>query len=165
MTATMTLGVRRSALITLVVAFVTLGWPDGTLLRPATAQVFVTPQGEAQNVRFEQREAGIVHVFYDLVSNDARALFSVVLEASQDRGSTFGMRPQNLTGDTGKGITPGAGKRIVWDSGKDVERVQIDQFRFRIVATAGRLESVPASPAGKMTGALTLGRSQQAHRW
>ena len=91
------------------------------------AQTFVTPKGEAQNVRFEQREEGIVHIFYDLISSDPRAVFSVRVEASSDAGATFGMRPQSATGDVGNGVTPGTGKRIVWDAGKDVERVQLDR--------------------------------------
>ncbi len=128
----------------------------------ASAQTFVTPKGEAQNVRFEQREGGIVHIFYDLVSSDPRAVFSVMLEASQDKGTTFGMRPPSVTGDAGDGVTPGTGKRIVWDSGKDVERVQIDQFRFRIVATAGPLKvetppapTTPSIPTPETTAPVT----------
>ncbi len=124
-------------------------------------QTFVTPRGEAQNVRFEQRENGIVHIFYDIISSDPRAVFSVMLEASQDSGTTFGMRPQSVTGDTGDGISPGPGKRIVWDSGKDVERVQIDSFRFRIVTTAGPLEV--ETPPAPVTGAQPpVSQPQQA---
>jgi hypothetical protein len=107
------------------------------------AQTFVTPRGEAQKVRVEQREDGIVHIFYDLISSDPRAVFAVRLEASQDAGATFGIQPESITGDTGDGIRPGAGKRIVWDSGKDVERVQIDRFRFRIIATGAPLAVEP----------------------
>jgi hypothetical protein len=121
-----------------------------------SAQTFVTPKGEAQNVRFEQRENGIVHIYYDLVSSHPRAVFSVKLEASQDGGTTFGVQPQSVTGDASNGITPGMGKRIVWDSGKDVERVRIDQFRFRIVATAGPLETRPSDLARTTTGGLTI---------
>jgi hypothetical protein len=120
-------------------------------LRDARGQTFITPKGEARNVRFEQREEGVVHILYDLVSSDARAVFKVVLEASQDSGSTYAVRPQSVSGDTGDGITPGTGKRIIWDSGKDVERVVIDRFRFRIVATAGPLAAEPTAAAPPST--------------
>ncbi len=119
--------------------------------RVATAQVFTTPKGEAENVRFEQVGAGTVHIFYDLVASDPRAVFLVTLDASQDRGSTFTVRPMSVSGDVGPGVTPGTGKRIVWESGRDVERLEIDQFRFRISAQAGPLElqkvDPPAAPA------------------
>jgi hypothetical protein len=121
--------------------------PDLLIGRTISAQTFVTPKGEAQNVRFELRDEGIVHIYYDLVSSEPRAVYSVMLEASQDAGTTFGMRPQSVTGDVGDKVAPGPGKRIVWDSGKDVERVQIDRFRFRIVATGGPLQSPPVQTA------------------
>lgn len=113
----------------------------------AHAQTPVTPTGEAQNIRVEQRENSLVHIIYDLVSSDPRASFNVVLQASQDDGSTFGVRPRSITGDTGVGIRAGIGKRIVWDSAKDVERLQIERFRFRVVATGMPLPAVPAKPA------------------
>jgi len=140
---------RRCASFALVVAVYTLvpAWSGLTRSVGASMQTFVTPTGDAQNVRFEQRDNGIVHIIYDLVSSDPRAVFSVMLEASRDSGSTFGMRPQSVTGDVGNSIAPGVGKRIVWDSGKDVERVQIDRFRFRILATAGPLRVEPTTPA------------------
>lgn len=112
------------------------------------AQTFVSPKGEAQNVRVEQRENGIVHIIYDLSASDPRAIFSVRFEASQDNGTTFDMQPKSVTGDAGEGVTPGVGKRIIWDSGKDVERVQIAQLRFRISATGGPLQPMPAPKSG-----------------
>lgn len=119
--------------------------------RGAAAQAPAAPRGEAQNVRFELREEGRVHITYDLISSGGPAVFSIMLDASQDAGATFGLRPQSVTGDVGEKVTSGPGKRIVWDSGKDVERVQIDRFRFRVVATGGSLQAAakPAAPTGK----------------
>ncbi|MDO8677928.1 MAG: PKD domain-containing protein [Acidobacteriota bacterium] len=105
-----------------------------------TAQVFTTPKGGAENVTFEQVGGGTVHIVYDLVSSDPRAVFAVTLDASQDRGATFTVRPSSVSGDVGAGVKPGTGKRIVWESGRDVERLEIDQFRFRISAQAGPLK-------------------------
>jgi hypothetical protein len=116
----------------------------------AAAQVFTTPKGEAENVKFEQVGGGTVHILYDLVASDPRAVFLVTLDASQDRGATYTVKPLSVTGDVGQGITAGTGKRIVWESGRDVERLEIDQFRFRISAQAGPLELKPdpaAAPA------------------
>jgi hypothetical protein len=135
---------RRAVLLLLMLA----------IARVATAQVFTTPKGEAENVRFEQVGGGTVNIFYDLVASDPRAVFLVTLDASQDRGSTFTVRPTSVSGDVGQGVAPGTGKRIVWESGRDVERLEIDQFRFRISAQAGPLElkvdpaaaSSPAAP-------------------
>jgi hypothetical protein len=117
---------------------------------PLGAQTFVTPKGEAQNVRFEQRDSGVVEIFYDLISSDARAVYNVVVEGSQDNGASWGMRPKTMTGDVGPGVTPGAGKKIVWDSGKDMERIQFNSLRFRMVATGGPLaaNAKPAATAG-----------------
>lgn len=114
--------------------------------QPAAAQVFTTPKGGAENVTFEQVGGGTVHIIYDLVSSDPRAVFQVTLEASQDRGATFTVRPMSVSGDVGAGVKPGTGKRIVWESGRDVERLEIDQFRFRISAQAGPLEMQKADP-------------------
>ena len=117
--------------------------------RTAAAQVFTTPKGEAENVAFKQIGGGRVHILYDLVSSDPRAVFMVTLDASQDRGSTFTVRPVSVSGDVGPGITPGTGKLIVWESGRDVERLEIDQFRFRISAQAGPLELKPDPAAAQ----------------
>jgi hypothetical protein len=108
--------------------------------RVATSQVFTTPKGEAENVKFEQVVGGTVNIVYDLISSDPRAVFLVTLDASQDRGSTYTVRPMSVSGDVGPGVKPGPGKKIVWESGRDVERLEIDQFRFRISAQAGPLE-------------------------
>ncbi|OGA54741.1 MAG: hypothetical protein A3G25_12380 [Betaproteobacteria bacterium RIFCSPLOWO2_12_FULL_63_13] len=115
--------------------------------RMAVAQVFTTPKGEAENVTFEQVGGGVVHIVYDLVASDPRAVFRVTLDASQDRGNTFTVRPVSVSGDVGEGVAPGTGKRIVWESGRDVERLEIDQFRFRISAQAGPLELKPEPSA------------------
>ncbi len=121
--------------LALVLGVLTLG------IRPSIsadqpAQVFTVPQGQIENVRFEQMTGGVLHVFYDLISEDPDAVFSVELHVSQDAGATFDMIPPSVSGDVGSGITPGVGKRIVWNAGRDVERLQIEQFRFRIVTEA-----------------------------
>lgn len=124
--------------------------------RLASPQVFTTPKGEAQNVTFEQVGGATVHIVYDLVSTDSRAVFSVTLEGSQDRGASYTVHPKSVSGDIGPGIKPGVGKRIVWESARDIERLEIDQFRFRITAQAGPLELKVDPPAAAATsGGMT----------
>ena len=118
-------------------------------------QTFVTPRGEAQNVRFEQGDHGVITIFYDLVSTEPNAVFAVTLDASQDGGETFAMKPRTMSGDVGFEVRPGPGKRIVWESAKDVERVQIDRFRFRIIATGAPLRAEPEAPVPSNTSANT----------
>src|SRR5262245_31379942 len=62
-------------------------------------QVFVTPKGQADNVRFSVVAGGVVQVTYDLVSDDPRATFAVNLEVSDDAGRSWNVRPKSLTGD------------------------------------------------------------------
>jgi hypothetical protein len=124
-------------------------------VRGEAPQTFSTPKGTVENVRFQQGSGGVITVTYDLVADDSRATFAVVLEVSQDGGKTFSTRAANVKGDVGSDIRPGLGKKIVWDAGKDVETLVIDQFRFnvRAVAGAGRLVEggrivVTTAPAG-----------------
>ena len=123
----------------------------------AWSQTSITPKGEAQNVRFEQAGGGVVQILYDLIASDPRAVFDVTLDVSQDAGATFQLRPRSVTGDVGPGVGPGPAKRIMWDSGKDVERLVTDQFRFRIVATARPLQPEPKVPAADPTQVVRTG--------
>ncbi len=122
--------------------------PDATAI---ARQVFTTPQAAVERVRFEQMGGGVLHVLYDLVvtAGSSDAVFEVTLEVSQDGGKTYGLRPRSLTGDVGRGIRPGANKRVVWQSGRDVERLQIDRFLFRVTTQAGQaLAEAPVVPTG-----------------
>jgi hypothetical protein len=90
---------------------------------------------------------GLVTVSYDLAAAATPSTFSVTLEASQDGGKTYGLRPQSVTGDVGRGVSAGPGKRIVWDAAKDTDSLQLAQLRFRVVPTA----EVPAARQGPST--------------
>jgi hypothetical protein len=85
-------------------------------------------------VRTERADAGVIRVVYDLPARRA-ATFSVALEASNDGGQTFAIRPRALTGDVGANVSPGTGKAIVWDSTKDIEDLQIDRYVFRVLVS------------------------------
>ena len=147
--------VRRS-LLTLTVAALAAGVPWHESIR-ARAQVFTTPQARVENVQFEQRAGGTIHLTYDLVADDPRAVFHVTLEVSQDGGATFNVKPTTVSGDIGPAVRAGSGKQILWDAAKDVEAVRVDQFRFRILPTAGRATPAPADNARRAdTGALAI---------
>ena len=153
----MTIHTSRYVAATLIaIAIVAAAHASAGRTRP-NEQVFVTPRAQAENVRFAQPRPGLIEVTYDLVSDDPRAVFSVTLDASDDGGQTWNVKPKNMTGDVGANVTPGTGKRIVWEAGKDVEVLKFDQFRFRLNPVAARLPplrtatgglSVQTTPAG-----------------
>ena len=107
----------------------------------------VSSQDNVQNLRVEHVGLGIVHVFYDLVADDPQATFDVTLQVSQDAGETFDLTATSVSGDAGQEIGVGGGKRIVWEAGRDVERMEVEKFVYSVVA---RLDSplVPAASAG-----------------
>ena len=114
-------------------------------------QVAVTPKGDAANVRFSVT-GGVVQVTYDLISEDPRAVFSITLEASDDGGRTWTVRPTSLTGDVGESVTPGAGRQIVWEAGRDMATLRAEQLQFRVSPVAVR--ALP--PRGPRTGRLSV---------
>src|SRR5262245_33679481 len=120
----------------------------------SASQVFVTPRGQADNVQFTQLAGGVVQITYDLISDDPRAVFSVTLDASDDGGQTWTLKPKSITGDVGPNVSAGRGKRILWEAGRDVETPRFDQFRFRLNPVAGRALPPPATNA--RTGRLSI---------
>ena len=107
----------------------------------------VSSLDNVQNVRVEHVGLGVVHVFYDLVADEPQTTFDVILQVSQDAGETFDLRATSVSGDAGQEIGAGDGKRIVWEAGRDVERMEVETFVYRVVA---RLDSalLPAASAG-----------------
>ena len=109
-------------------------------------QVISSPD-YVQNVRVEHVGRGVVHVFYDLVADEPQTTFDVILQVSQDAGETFDLRATSVSGDAGQEIGVGGGKRIVWEAGRDVERMEVETFVYRVVA---RVDTalLPAASAG-----------------
>jgi hypothetical protein len=76
---------------------------------------------------------GVINIGYDLDGPGTQS-FEVSLEISDDGGSTYSMKPHSVSGDVGAGIAPGPGKHIVWEASKDTDSLQMDRFRFRVLA-------------------------------
>jgi hypothetical protein len=108
-------------------------------------------------VRVERLDNGVVRVLYDLAAPGSR--FDIALEASNDGGRTFGIRPQAVRGDVGRNIQGGAGKSIEWESARDIDELQIDRLVFRIMATAATPPGdtrPPSAPTARSAGSLKI---------
>src|SRR5579862_6017716 len=116
-------------------------------LNVAAAQRFSAPQAHVENVSFEQVTGGVVNIFYDLVSDQADAVFTISVKASDDGGKTFNLKPSAITGDVAN-VKPGQRKKIVWRSGQDVAVLAFDQLKFDVVATAGQTTPPPPPQPG-----------------
>jgi hypothetical protein len=140
---------RHSSLACRIVAAAaaTILLTGGSAVGRAGPQVFKTPGGRAENVRVERSPGEVVAISYDLASDDAQAVFTVVLLVSRDGGKTFDLRPKSVAGDVGSGVRVGRGKKIVWQAGRDVESVEMDSFRFSIRTEAAAAKPVSAPPA------------------
>src|SRR5262245_32280196 len=85
---------------------------DGTMVAPI--------------LRTERADSGLIRIVYDLPLV-AGGPFTISLEASDDGGRTFAIRPHAISGDVGPGISPGREKTIAWDSARDVEDLRCDR--------------------------------------
>ena len=99
----------------------------------------------AENIRFDLAEGGVVRIFFDLIADNPQQTVEVTLLVSQDGGQTFELTAVSMSGDVGGAVPPGLGKRIVWESARDVERLDTAQLRFRIVVDV-RTVPVPEEP-------------------
>jgi formylglycine-generating enzyme required for sulfatase activity len=74
----------------------------------------------------------LVDIGYDLA---AAAPVEIRLRLSSDGGTTWTVPSASLSGDLGTGITAGAGKTVVWDSGTDWNGQHTAQLRVEVTAT------------------------------
>jgi sulfatase modifying factor 1 len=83
------------------------------------------------NVSFAQQPGTrLVSVSYDLAGGTC----SVALLVSNDNGATYNVPVKSVTGAVGSGVTPGTGKRIIWDAGTDWAGQHSNQIRVRVRA-------------------------------
>ena len=102
-------------------------------------------------VQAKQREGSrLVDITYDVADPDSPTL-TVYLKVSADGGATWKGPVELVSGDVGRGIVPGGGKRMVWDAGKEMTNQFGVKYRYRIgasdqwLAPAG-MALIPAGP-------------------
>lgn len=99
-------------------------------LRAAAAQEAV------RDVSFQVQGQSIV-VSYDLVG---KGEYEVSLRLLTDAGTRVAAAPSHLSGDVGRGIPPGSGKKIVWDALRDVDALEGSDYVFEVrAARTGRI--------------------------
>ena len=74
-----------------------------------------------------------VDVTYDLVDPDSPGGVFILAEASSDNGASYGISMRTLSGDFGM-VTPGTGKKIVWNAWQDWGRNYTTNARVRLIA-------------------------------
>ena len=107
------------------------------------------------NVYVQQRwGTRLIDITYDVEDADDD-LLEITVECSNDGGENYTIIPTSVTGDVGKDITPGSGKKIVWDVGVGMPSTRGDQFRMRVIADDGKTPPVPEGmvliPAGEFS--------------
>ena len=102
------------------------------------------------NVQAKQREGSrLVDITYDVADPDSPTL-TVYLKVSADGGVTWKGPVELVSGDVGRGIVPGGGKRLVWDAGKEMPNQFGVKYRYRIGADDWQIPlgmaPIPAGP-------------------
>lgn len=145
---------RRHGELTLL--FFTLG---GMCLFGHLPAVHANSDPAVSNAHAEQRVGSqLVDITYDLDDADGDSL-AISVKVSSDRGLTFTVRAWTLSGDVGWGVTPGKGKRIVWDAGMDRPGAYGPDYRVKVMADDGMV----LLPAGEflMGDAFSEGDSDE----
>jgi len=85
------------------------------------------------NVSFREEEENII-ITYDLLGEEGKT-YTVSVAVSYNFGETFSIIPQSMSGDAGKGISPGENKKIVWHVRDDYpDGLRGDGFVFAVHA-------------------------------
>ena len=74
-----------------------------------------------------------VDVTYDLIDSDSPGGVYIMAEASSNNGTNYGISMRSLSGDFGL-VTPGTGKKLVWNAWQDWGRNYTTNARVRLIA-------------------------------
>jgi hypothetical protein len=143
------------------------------ILRAATATILTmclaaTPPVDAQGDRVENViftvQDGQMHVTYDLIGKGA---YEVSLALLYPGGQRQAAAPKTVSGDVGKGVKPGSGKRIIWEAREDLAGLAKRTYVLEVTATrrkgisrwvwAGAATVVAGASAAIATGVLAPG--------
>jgi len=138
---------RVSAIVAISLSVWATAVSDTTAIATETQQLVAVPTAEARNLRVEHTGAGI-SIQYDLAGTSTTPM-TVRLEATVLPDEAYDLIPRTMRGDVGEGVVPGPNKQIVWDAAKDVEEVQWERFKFRLVTSAA--SGTTASAADRST--------------
>ena len=91
-----------------------------------------------KNVVASQRQdaSKLIDICYDLSDEDGDAC-TVWVSISDDGGSSWRVPARTFSGDIGQSVTPGTGKRAIWDAGADMAG-RVGSFKVRVWADDGK---------------------------
>ena len=72
-------------------------------------------------------------IYYDVLDVDGESL-EIMIEASNDNGSSWTLPCTTLSGDVGYGVHSGSNKHVVWEFFTDNPYVSGNSFRIRVTA-------------------------------
>ena len=93
------------------------------------SEVWAVEKG-VRNVGF-QVQGQKIHVSYDLAG---KGVYTVHLRLLENGGRALTAWPRSVSGDVGKEVRSGTGKRIVWDALKDVASLEGNDYVFEVRA-------------------------------
>jgi len=100
-----------------------------------TATIAFSQDVEVKNVFAAQNFNDII-VAYDLLSDNESQKYTVTLYCSTNGGKVFGDPIINAKGDVGFNVSPGEGKKIIWDVLDEFNQFVYDDVVFKVRAWA-----------------------------
>lgn len=88
---------------------------------------------EVKNVTYTQMDE-LIFIEYDLIG-EMNKKYTIDISLSDNYGTSFRITPRTVSGDVGKGITPGRDKQIIWEMTEDYPKgLEGEGFVFAVDA-------------------------------